>query len=105
MIISASRVLEYLDITSSIKVIDMNGQDAFQATFERAKELAEASQVCGNVRGSRLRYLELLVPISETITPRVQIETATSVNARTNIGAYRQHLQEHTCWALSMSSV
>lgn len=105
MIIPASQVLRYLPSGSSIKVISMEGLDAFEADYVRVKELVDRSQVCGHVKGATLKRLELIVPISETITPRVQIETAASVNARTNLGAYRQHLETQSCWALCMSSV
>lgn len=104
MIISASQVLDYLKPACSIKVVDMDGRDAFEADYRRVTELVGARQVCGRVKGSLLKRLELIVPIDETITRRV-IETSASVNARTNLGAYRQHLETQSCWALCMSSV
>lgn len=105
MIVSALRVLEYVLPDASVQVVDMEGDDAFMADFARIEQLAVAGQICGKVRGSRLRYVELLVPMDEIERPRRQIETSASINARTNIGAYRQHLTDKTCWALCMSAV
>lgn len=100
MIISAAHVLEYVDATSVIKVIDIEGRDVFPADYERIVELATAGHVCGKVRGSKLKYLELLVPVSEAATATRQIERSASINARTNLGAYRQPLAEGVCWSL-----
>lgn len=104
MIVSALRVLEYVLPEISVQVVDMDGNDAFKADFQRIEQLANAGQICGKVRGSRLRYVELLVPLSEAIErERRHVESSASINARTNIGAYRQHLDGASVWALCLS--
>lgn len=101
MIINASHILEHVDMTSVLKVVDINGDDAFPADYDRIIELVLAAHVCGHVRGSRLKYLELLVPISEIDKPFREVEKSGSVNARTNLGAYRQHLDDGlSCFSL-----
>ncbi len=81
MIISAAQILAYLDPDAHVKVVDQSGQDAFLADYARICELVEQGQICGKVRGSRLKYVELLVPISETITTEL---------ARASIGCKAQ---------------
>ena len=103
MIINAVHVLDYVDQATVLKVLDVHGNDAFPADYERILDLVAAGHVCGKVRGTKLRWLELLVPLSEAVTPKREIETAASVNARTNIGAYRQKLDAGSCWALCLN--
>lgn len=103
MFISALNVLSYVDDTTTLPVRDAEGTLLFMADSERICELAEARQVCGNLRGAKLRYLELIVPLGEAVAPRREIDPSASINARTNIGAYRQHLDGASVWALCLS--
>lgn len=108
MIIPAVQVLAYLgdriDVPD-LPVRNPEGELLFVADAERICELAEAGQICGNMRGSRLRFVELLVPLSEIFDPRGEFQTPGSINARTNIGAYRQHLENGVCWSLYLARV
>lgn len=109
MIISAVHIPERLTPGISMQVVDMQGKDAFVAEYPRILELVEAGHVCGRMRGSRLRWIELIVPV-EDAKPKALLqaearqaqlpETPGSVNARTNLGAYRQKLTEGICWSL-----
>ncbi len=103
MIISALRVLDHVTAESVLKVVDMEGNDAFPAGFDRIVELATAGQICGRMKSHKLRYLELIVPLSETVAAFRAVEHSGSINAQTNLGAYRQKLETHTCWALCLS--
>ncbi len=67
MLISATKVLDYIGPEANLAVRDGAGNLLFTADFQRIRELADAMQVCGNVRGTRLRYLELIVPLAETV--------------------------------------
>lgn len=78
MIISAIRLLGYVDPALTYKVIDMQGADAFPADFDRIRELVAEGHVCGNVRGTRLRYIELLVPLAETAPSKKHLQRASA---------------------------
>ena len=104
MIVSANRILGFVTAESVIQVYDQEGRPAFKADYARIQDLCERGQVCGKVRGAAtLRSLELIVPLSEAASTRRELQTPGSVNARTNIGAYRQHLDAGSCWSLCLS--
>lgn len=78
MIISASQILGYVDSSSTVKVLNLEGQDAFLADFDRIRDLVDRGHVCGKVRGSKLRYLELIVPLSEATPTKAHAQRASA---------------------------
>ncbi len=66
MIASSFQVLDYCDPDALFDVLDAKREIVFgHVDFVRLTELAEAGQLCAHVRGSRLRWIELIVPLSE----------------------------------------
>lgn len=66
MIASSFQVLAYCDPAAFFDVLNAEKRIVFGGIdFERLTELAEAGQICAYVRGARLRWIELIVPLSE----------------------------------------
>lgn len=78
MIVSASRILEYVHPGSVTKVVDQFGVDAFPADYDRLRELVVQGAICGRVKGTRLKFVELLVPLAEVAPSKIYIQRASS---------------------------
>ena len=78
MTLNTLQILQRIDSTTVLDIRHLGGQLAFTADFDRIRELCDAGQVCGNLRGQHLRYLELLVPLSEATPISHYIERQSS---------------------------
>lgn len=62
---NSSQILASIDPTLSLEVRHLGGALAFIADPARIRELCSKGQVCGSARGKHIRYLELIVPLTE----------------------------------------
>ncbi len=63
--LNSSQIISRLESISSLEVRHSSGDLAFIADSSRILDLCSKGQVCASARGRHIRYLELLVPLSE----------------------------------------
>ncbi len=63
--LNTREILDRLESIQSLEVRHSNGDLAFIADPSRILELCKLDQVCASARGRHIRYLELIVPLSE----------------------------------------
>ncbi len=78
MIASSATLLMYCDPTAIYEVCDPEKNVLFPADYQRLTELCAAGQLCAYIRGARLRWIELIVPLSEVAKPHTGKERSAS---------------------------